>query len=178
VFENKFQNVIKYFPDFKRLCWNPISNFIMKVKPHGPFHKVFMKIKFISEKCISYYFKTLCWIIENFRNWFESIWISNAKVIKELENRKRKKRKKEEKNIKRPRGNCPARSQKRPTARLPRIPNRYLLSSFSLWRAGPTGQVLLPPAKILRWPSPRAWFPPLLIPYYSLPVSSSRRAYK
>jgi hypothetical protein len=29
-----------------------LFNFIMKVKPHVPFHKVFKKIKFIFEKCM------------------------------------------------------------------------------------------------------------------------------
>jgi hypothetical protein len=52
-------------------------------------------------KHVSYWVKTLCWILEKFRNWFELIWSSNDRAMKQII--KQKIRKESEKR----RRNCP-----------------------------------------------------------------------
>jgi hypothetical protein len=68
---------------------NPISNFHYASKTLWPIYKVLFENLFYYEKLFSYYLEMLFWILEKFRNWFELIWCSNEKVMKDLENRKR-----------------------------------------------------------------------------------------
>jgi hypothetical protein len=52
--------------------------------------KFYSKIIFCSENLFYYWFETLCWLLEEFRNLFELFWIKFAKAWNKSENRKRK----------------------------------------------------------------------------------------
>jgi hypothetical protein len=56
----------------------------MQAKPFAKFIKPFWKSCFILGKHVSYWVKTLCWILEKFRNWFELIWSSNDRAMKQI----------------------------------------------------------------------------------------------
>jgi hypothetical protein len=111
----------------------------------------------------SYCSGMLSWILEKFTNWFEVIWISNTKAIKEIRKQKRKRRKKE-KNMKKGQG-APFRPSRetspRPTYLFPRIGTRFSLPSLT---RGPhkSGhrQLLPPPSEILARDRARQISPP------------------
>jgi hypothetical protein len=68
----------------------------MQAKPFAKFIKPFWKILFYFGKLVSYCFKTLCWFLENFRNWFELIWCLFARDINKTKKEKEKIEKKGE----------------------------------------------------------------------------------
>jgi hypothetical protein len=100
----------------------------------------------------SYCFTVLCWIFRKFSIWFDFIWRLNAKDIKELENRKKKRRKGENKikNRKGPRGTNPAQYRFEPqptqenTERLPRalsFPPLIGGAHLPAWHPDPTYRI-------------------------------------
>jgi hypothetical protein len=65
----------------------------MQVNLFGQIYKVSFANLFHYEKLFSYCLEMLFSILENFRIWFELIWIQNAKYMKEIKNRKEKQKK-------------------------------------------------------------------------------------
>jgi hypothetical protein len=55
----------------------------------------FVENLFWSRKLIPYCFKMICWILEKFRIWFDLILSSTEIVMKQIENRKRNKKRNE-----------------------------------------------------------------------------------
>jgi hypothetical protein len=106
----------------------------------------------------------------NSRKFYKLVWINLDQIWKRYEGNKKAEKQKGEKrkNRKWPRGNRSARSQKRPTARLPRIPNRYPVPLFSIadMQAPPvSARLSLTSSRISRrWASPSAISSPPSIP--------------
>jgi hypothetical protein len=91
-----------YFPIFpKDLFSNPSSILLCKQSSFCQVYKVLLEIHILPWKPVSYCPTLIPWFLENICFWFEVIWVTNAKVMKQ--NRKRKGRE-EIKIWKRPRG--------------------------------------------------------------------------
>jgi hypothetical protein len=101
---------------------------------------VFVENLFWSWKLILYWFKMICWFLENFRDWFESNWNSKPKVMKrskETENRKRIRRK-EGKIYKGALRNYSGPAQDLACGPASKIPNRYPASLSPSLTVDPT----------------------------------------
>jgi hypothetical protein len=99
VFENKVQililKIILWF--YREWFWKPNYIWPYAIKPFKQIIKIFLKTLLCFENLPSYCSGMLLWILESFTNWFEAIWTKFEKDIKEIENRKRKRRKEERK---------------------------------------------------------------------------------
>jgi hypothetical protein len=79
-----------YFLNFKGLFLSPISILDYAHKALlSQIIKFFLKILLCFENSFSYCSRMLSWILGNFTNQFESLWIQNAKVIREIKKQRR-----------------------------------------------------------------------------------------